>query len=78
MLMSVAWKWFGVRACVQILPVASDSQMTIVDLVKSVTTVRTDTILQLIKEVVKKPQQIKGDQVEKKHKHISIFKFIIY
>ncbi|KAM9486365.1 protein DOP1B isoform 2-T2 [Clarias gariepinus] len=46
----------------KILPVASDSQMTIVDLVKSVTTVRTDTILQLIKEVVKKPQQIKGDQ----------------
>ncbi|XP_017325079.2 protein dopey-2 isoform X2 [Ictalurus punctatus] len=46
----------------KILPVASDSQMTIVDLVKSVNTLRTDTILQLIREVVKKPHQIKGDQ----------------
>ncbi|TSU63004.1 Protein dopey-2 [Bagarius yarrelli] len=46
----------------RILPVASDSQMTIVDLVKSVNTLRIETILQLIREVVKKPHQIKGDQ----------------
>ncbi|XP_053090273.1 protein dopey-2 isoform X2 [Pangasianodon hypophthalmus] len=46
----------------KILPVASDSQMMIVDLVKSVNTLRTDTILQLIREVVKKPHQIKADQ----------------
>ncbi|XP_060732022.1 protein dopey-2 isoform X2 [Tachysurus vachellii] len=46
----------------KILPVASDSQMTIVDLVKSVNTLRSETILQLIREVVKKPHQIKGDQ----------------
>ncbi|KAI4886895.1 hypothetical protein NFI96_010869 [Prochilodus magdalenae] len=46
----------------KILPVASDSQMTIVDLVKSLNTLHADTILQLIKEVVKKPHQIKGDQ----------------
>lgn len=48
----------------QILPVASDSQMTIVDLIKSVNTLRTDTILQFIRDVVKKPHQIKGDQVQ--------------
>uniref|UniRef100_A0A672SYC2 DOP1 leucine zipper like protein B n=1 Tax=Sinocyclocheilus grahami TaxID=75366 RepID=A0A672SYC2_SINGR len=41
---------------------ASDSQMTLVDLVKALNTLRTDTILQLIREVVKKPHQIKGDQ----------------
>ncbi|XP_060785440.1 protein dopey-2 isoform X3 [Neoarius graeffei] len=46
----------------KILPVASDSHLTIVELVKSVNTLRTDTILQLIREVVKKPHQIKGDQ----------------
>uniref|UniRef100_A0A673NDD2 Protein dopey-2-like n=1 Tax=Sinocyclocheilus rhinocerous TaxID=307959 RepID=A0A673NDD2_9TELE len=46
-----------------ILPDASDSQMTLVDLVKALNTLRTDTILQLIREVVKKPHQIKGDQV---------------
>lgn len=53
-----------VCVCVQILPVASDSHLTIVELVKSVNTLRTDTILQLIREVVKKPHQIKGDQVQ--------------
>ncbi|KAA0715639.1 Protein dopey-2 [Triplophysa tibetana] len=46
----------------KILPDASDSQMTVVDLVKALNTLRTDTILQLIREVVKKPHQIKGDQ----------------
>ncbi|XDV30294.1 hypothetical protein PO909_033239 [Leuciscus waleckii] len=46
----------------KILPDASDSQMTLVDLVKALNTLRPDTILQLIKEVVKKPHQIKGDQ----------------
>lgn len=33
------------------------------DLVKSLNTLHTDTILQLVKEVVKKPHQIKGEQV---------------
>ncbi|XP_056610813.1 protein dopey-2 isoform X2 [Triplophysa dalaica] len=46
----------------KILPDASDSQLTVVDLVKALNTLRTDTILQLIREVVKKPHQIKGDQ----------------
>ncbi|KAM6986914.1 LOW QUALITY PROTEIN: protein DOP1B [Aplochiton taeniatus] len=46
----------------KILPVASESRLTIVDLVKSLNTLHTDTILHLVKEVVKKPHQIKGDQ----------------
>ncbi|XP_064183737.1 protein dopey-2 [Anguilla rostrata] len=46
----------------KILPVASESHLTIVELVKSLTSLRTDSILQLVKEVVKKPHQIKGDQ----------------
>ncbi|XP_030642280.1 protein dopey-2 [Chanos chanos] len=50
------------RAKNMILPIASDSQLTLVDLVKSVSTLSTHTVLQLIREVVKKPHQIKGDQ----------------
>uniref|UniRef100_A0A665U2B5 Uncharacterized protein n=1 Tax=Echeneis naucrates TaxID=173247 RepID=A0A665U2B5_ECHNA len=46
----------------KVLPVASEARLTIVDLVKSLHTLHTDTILQLVKEVVKKPHQIKGDQ----------------
>lgn len=44
--------------------------MTLVDLVKALSTLRTDNILQLIREVVKKPHQIKGDQVLHSHTHI--------
>lgn len=54
----------------QFLPDATDSQITLVDLVKALNTLRTDTILQLIREVVKKPHQIKGDQVL--HTHINV------
>ncbi|XP_074550319.1 protein DOP1B [Halichoeres trimaculatus] len=46
----------------KVLPVPSESRLTIVDLVKSLHTLHTDTILQLVKEVVKKPHQIKGEQ----------------
>lgn len=70
-----------VCACVQILPVASDPQMTIVDLVKSVNTLRAETILQLIREVVKKPHQIKGDQVQNDkytHQYTAISNINIY
>ncbi|XP_077393509.1 protein DOP1B [Festucalex cinctus] len=45
-----------------VLPVVSESHLTIVELVKSLNTLQTDTILQLVKEVVKKPHQLKGDQ----------------
>ncbi|XP_073329578.1 protein DOP1B [Pagrus major] len=46
----------------KVLPVASEARLTIVDLVKSLNTLHTDTILHLVKEVVKKPHQIKGEQ----------------
>lgn len=46
----------------KVLPVASEARQTIVDLVKSLNTLNTDSILHLAKEVVKKPHQIKGDQ----------------
>uniref|UniRef100_A0A8D0DCY6 DOP1 leucine zipper like protein B n=1 Tax=Sander lucioperca TaxID=283035 RepID=A0A8D0DCY6_SANLU len=46
----------------KVLPVASESRLTIVALVKSLHTLHTDAILQLVKEVVKKPHQIKGEQ----------------
>nr|DBA34506.1 TPA: hypothetical protein GDO54_002057 [Pyxicephalus adspersus] len=46
----------------KIIPVPSDSQLTLVDLVCALKTLKTDTILQLVKEVVKKPPQIKGEE----------------
>uniref|UniRef100_A0A673XE69 DOP1 leucine zipper like protein B n=1 Tax=Salmo trutta TaxID=8032 RepID=A0A673XE69_SALTR len=46
----------------KILSVASESRLTIVDLVKSLGTLSTENILQMVKEVVKKPHQIKRDQ----------------
>ncbi|KAE8621507.1 hypothetical protein XENTR_v10004856 [Xenopus tropicalis] len=46
----------------KIIPVPSESQLTLVDLVCALKTLKTDTILHLVKEVVKKPPQIKGDE----------------
>lgn len=46
----------------KVLPVTSESRLTIVELVKSLNTLHTDTILYLVKEVVKKPHQLKGEQ----------------
>ncbi|KAH0624841.1 hypothetical protein JD844_032690 [Phrynosoma platyrhinos] len=46
----------------KIPPVASTSQLIVLDLVCALNTLKTDTILQLIKEVVKKPSQIKGEE----------------
>ncbi|XP_060626340.2 protein dopey-2 isoform X2 [Anolis sagrei] len=46
----------------KIPPVASSSQIVLLDLVCALNTLKTDNILQLIKEVVKKPSQIKGEE----------------
>ncbi|NXF10044.1 DOP2 protein, partial [Smithornis capensis] len=46
----------------KILPVASASQLILVDLICALNTLKTDTILHLVKEVVKKPAQIKGEE----------------
>uniref|UniRef100_A0A8B9BPL4 DOP1 leucine zipper like protein B n=1 Tax=Anser brachyrhynchus TaxID=132585 RepID=A0A8B9BPL4_9AVES len=45
-----------------ILPVASASQLILVDLICALNTLKIDTILHLVKEVVKKPSQIKGEE----------------
>ncbi|NXP05307.1 DOP2 protein, partial [Thinocorus orbignyianus] len=47
---------------IKILPVASASQLILVDLVCALNTLKIDTILHLVKEVVKKPSQIKGEE----------------
>uniref|UniRef100_A0A803TIJ6 DOP1 leucine zipper like protein B n=1 Tax=Anolis carolinensis TaxID=28377 RepID=A0A803TIJ6_ANOCA len=46
----------------KIPPVVSSSQNVLLDLVWSLNTLKNETILQLIKEVVKKPSQIKGEE----------------
>lgn len=45
----------------KIVPVASVFQLTLVDLMCALSTLQTDTVLHLVKEVVKRPQ-IRGDQ----------------
>ena len=47
----------------QIVPAASASQLTLVDLICALSTLQTDTVLHLAKEVVKRPPQIRGDEV---------------
>ncbi|XP_038162700.1 protein dopey-2 isoform X2 [Cyprinodon tularosa] len=46
----------------QVLPVPSEARLIIVELIKSLHTLNTETVLHLVKEVVKRPHQIKGDQ----------------
>uniref|UniRef100_A0A8C7B8H2 DOP1 leucine zipper like protein B n=1 Tax=Neovison vison TaxID=452646 RepID=A0A8C7B8H2_NEOVI len=46
----------------KIVPVASASQLTLVDLICALSTLQTDTVLHLAKEVVKRPPQIRGDE----------------
>lgn len=42
---------------------ASASQLTLVDLVCALSALQVDTVLQLVKEVVKRPPQLRGDEV---------------
>ncbi|XP_039084399.1 protein dopey-2 isoform X2 [Hyaena hyaena] len=46
----------------KIVPEASASQLTLVDLICALSTLQTDTVLHLAKEVVKRPPQIRGDE----------------
>ncbi|GAB1300448.1 Protein dopey-2 [Apodemus speciosus] len=46
----------------KMVPAAGASQHTLVDLVCALSTLQTDSVLQLVKEVVKRPAQIKGDE----------------
>lgn len=61
---AVAAVWSRKRAQrhskMKIIPAASASQLTLVDLVCALSTLQTDTLLHLVKEVVKRPPQVKG------------------
>ncbi|XP_027439915.1 protein dopey-2 isoform X3 [Zalophus californianus] len=46
----------------KIVPAASASQLTLVDLICALSTLQTDTVLHLAKEVVKRPPPIRGDE----------------
>ncbi|XP_043330622.1 protein dopey-2 isoform X1 [Cervus canadensis] len=46
----------------KIVPVASTSQLTLVDLICALSTLQTDSVLHLVKEVVKHPPQVRGDE----------------
>nr|XP_030736717.1 protein dopey-2 isoform X2 [Globicephala melas] len=46
----------------KIVPAASASQLTLVDLICALSTLQTDTVLHLVKEVVKRPPQVLGDE----------------
>ncbi|XP_012882995.1 PREDICTED: protein dopey-2 [Dipodomys ordii] len=63
---AVAAVWSRKRAQrhskMKIVPVATMSQLTLVDLICALSTLQTDTVLHLVKEVVKRPPQIKGDE----------------
>lgn len=47
------------------------------DLVKSLETLSTNTILLLVKEVVKRPNQIKGEQVHRTHTMLTLPPWIL-
>ncbi|KAM9037091.1 protein DOP1B isoform 1-T1 [Sarcophilus harrisii] len=59
---ATVWSRKKVKHHNKIVPVASTSQLTLVDLISSLNSLKTDTILYLVKEVVKKPSQIKGEE----------------
>lgn len=59
----------------QVLPEPTKSHLIIVDLVKSLETLHTNAVLQLVKEVVKKPNQIKGEQVMRGSSNLFEFSF---
>ncbi|XP_036075740.1 protein dopey-2 isoform X9 [Rousettus aegyptiacus] len=46
----------------KIVPAASASQLTLVDLVCALSALQADTVLLLVKEVVKRPPQLRGDE----------------
>lgn len=49
--------------CFQVIPVASEEQLLLVELVRSVSAMRTETVMQTVKEVLKQPPAIAKDKV---------------
>lgn len=45
------------------IPVASEEQLLLVELVRSVSAMRTETVMQTVKEVLKQPPAIAKDKV---------------
>lgn len=50
----------------QVIPVASEEQLLLVELVRSVSAMRTETVMQTVKEVLKQPPAIAKDKVSVK------------
>lgn len=51
-------------SCVcQVIPLASEEQLLLVELVRSVSAMRTETVIQTVKEVLKQPPAIAKDKV---------------
>lgn len=49
--------------CLQVIPSASEEQLLLVELVRSVSAMRTETVMQTVKEVLKQPPAIAKDKV---------------
>lgn len=48
---------------IQIIPAASDEQLLLVELVRSISIMRAETVIQTVKEVLKQPPAIAKDKV---------------
>lgn len=48
----------------QVIPLASEEQLLLVELVRSVSAMRTETVIQTVKEVLKQPPAIAKDKVD--------------
>ena len=47
----------------QVIPTASEEQLLLVELVRSISVMRTETVIQTVKEVLKQPPAIAKDKV---------------
>lgn len=50
-------------ALLQVIPTASEDQLLLVELVRSVSAMRTETVIQTVKEVLKQPPAIAKEKV---------------
>lgn len=48
----------------QVIPTASEEQLLLVELVRSVSAMRTETVIQTVKEVLKQPPAIAKEKVQ--------------
>lgn len=50
---------------IQVIPAASEEQLLLVELVRSISVMRAETVIQTVKEVLKQPPAIAKDKVKK-------------